>query len=132
MKKALFCLLFYSSITARVVFEEIHVSQSRTYITNLLVDGAHKGRVCCHVEKSGIGFIDWITVDESERCKGYAFQLLQNASSILRKEKCSMISLAVAGKNKVAQNLYKKFGFSGLPENMQPEFYYEMEKLLID
>lgn len=65
---------------------------------------------------NGTAFIRGLAVVGEYRGKGYADELLEYSVKFLLKKNISVINLLVKKENKIAKNLYKKFGFKKIGE----------------
>ncbi len=62
--------------------------------------------------KNSICHVDYLSVIKSEHGKGWGRLFMEFIEEKARKKKCKKITLEVNSKNKIAINLYKKFGYS--------------------
>ena len=78
--------------------------------------------LCCKSDDEIIGFagisvvldtaeINNIVIKKAKRGNGYSSLLLKELIQIAKSKKCTTVNLEVAIDNKIAINLYKKFGF---------------------
>lgn len=65
------------------------------------------------------GYIELLAVDEMQRRKGYAKQLMQNAIEKLQQKNPKKIEIFAAKDNEISKALYKKLGFEQVQEGQR-------------
>ncbi len=95
--------------------------------------------VCCKSDSQILGFagisivldiaeLNNIVIKKSQRGKGLSSLLLEQIINIAKSHSCKKINLEVASSNKIAINLYKKFGFDQV--GLRPKYYDGIDALL--
>lgn len=74
--------------------------------------------------------VDTLFVEPTVRKKGYAKKLLHSVEKLCKKKDCSSIELIVEENNKIARNLYEKFGYVYGNFNPRNKIYQMTKKLL--
>lgn len=96
--------------------------------------------LCCKVNSEIVGFagisivldtaeLNNIVIKKIQRGNGYSTVLLKELINIATQKKCKFFNLEVASNNKIAINLYKKFGFEQV--GIRPNYYNKDDALLL-
>ena len=96
--------------------------------------------ICCKYNTEIVGFagisivldtaeLNNIVIKKIQRGNGYSTVLLKELINIATQKKCKYFNLEVASNNKIAINLYKKFGFEQV--GIRPNYYNKDDALLL-
>lgn len=96
--------------------------------------------ICCKYNTEIVGFagisivldtaeLNNIVIKKIQRGNGYSTVLLKELINIATQKKCKFFNLEVASNNKIAINLYKKFGFEQV--GIRPNYYNKDDALLL-
>ena len=95
--------------------------------------------ICCKYNSEIVGFagisiildtaeLNNIVIKKTKRGNGLSSLLLEELIKIAKSKNCKMVNLEVASNNKIAINLYKKFGFKEV--GIRSKYYGKADALL--
>ena len=104
--------------TERVSAEEVYVAESEGEIIGVMEITFRHIETPAHVTRDVI-FIDSMAVDEAYRGQGAGHAFFEKVKEVAREKNLDGIELQVNAKNKLAYEMYEKYGFTEKSINME-------------